>query len=265
MTKKLEVREFAIPPDTGIKEFVFPKLSDPNLNEYGDAKSRFGPLAATDSDRVSADPKDSRFVLHPNTREKLYIEIEERRVIEERVRNRVEAFQEEVRARAYAEGLEAGKQAGFKAASDEVKTAAKVQLEKIDSFLRGAEEAKVAILAANERVVLELVHQIASMIALKEIQSEPGYVQRLAMAILEKIGVRENILVRVNRAEFESLKLLKDDLEKELGALKNLNVVPSDDVKLGGCQVETDLSAIDASLATQLENARAALTGTASK
>lgn len=265
MKKKQEIRELPIPPSTGVRDFVFPSLKDPTLTTYPDAKSRFGALAATDDERESPTQKDSRFVLHPTTREKLFIEIEERRVIEERVRNRVEAFQEEVRARAYAEGFEAGKKDGFKAASDAVKADAKQKMDGIDSFLKGAEDAKVAILAANEAVVLEVVHQIAAMLALKDIQSEPGYVLRLAKTILERIGVRENILIRVNRQEFESLKLLKEDLEKELGSLKNLNVIPSDNVKMGGCQVETDLSAIDASVATQLENVRAALTGTASK
>lgn len=265
MKKKQEIRELPIPPSTGVRDFVFPALKDPSLTVYDDARSKFGALAATDEDRESPTQKDSRFVLHPTTREKLFIEIEERRVIEERVRNRVEAFQEEVRARAYTEGFEAGKKDGFKAASDEVKSQAKEKMAGIDSFLKGAEEAKLQILAANETIVLELVHQIAAMLALRDIQSEPGYVLRLARTILERIGVRENILIRVNRQEYESLKLLKDDLEKELGALQNVNVIPSDTVKMGGCQVETDLSAIDASIATQLENVRAALTGTASK
>ena len=75
------------------------------------------------------------------------------------------------------------------------------------------------------------------------------------------MGVRENITLSLNPADLETAESIRQGLFASLGELKNLNILPSPAVKLGGCSIETEFNAIDASIETQLQSIHAALLG----
>ena len=100
---------------------------------------------------------------------------------------------------------------------------------------------------------------MGGMIALKEIKQDPQYLGRLCREILERVGVRENIRIRVNAQELQAAGSLKDDLEAALGKLTNISIEASSDVARFGCVVETDWNSVDATLERQMTGVREAL------
>ena len=253
--------------DTGdkptVSEFQFTKLIEKGQGEYTKTTTTYGVMAATDADRVSKTRKDSRFSLNPALRAPLAIEQEERRVIEEKVRARVDTIAQDAKVQAAKEGYQAGLKQGFDEAYKKFQEDGADRLKRFDAFLAATETAKEEIFRENERYLMELVFRTAKMVALKEIAADPDYVQRIARDVLERVGVRENIKIRVSAEQLETAGRLREGLEQSLGALKNLTVEASPQVKTGGCIVETQWNSIDATLETQFAGIHDSLIGKA--
>lgn len=242
-----------------VQSFDLPKLKQKGQGTYAATKGRFGALAATDTDRASR--KGGHFNLNSLVRDPLAVDAEEQRVIEERVNARVAAASEEARKAAAQDGYRDGLAKGHEEAFLKFRGEATERLARLEDLIAGFEGAKTEILRANERFVMELVYRIARMICLRELSTDKDFVLRLTRSLIERIGVRDNIRVQIHPDDAASVGMLKEGLEKSLGALKNLNIETSDTVERGGCQVETEWNAIDASVETQLKGIYDSLIG----
>ncbi|MGE0616305.1 MAG: FliH/SctL family protein [Bacteriovoracia bacterium] len=235
------------------------KLDKRSGQTYSQIKAKYGPLAATDVERKAKTQKDSRFTLNPLLRGPLSVEEEEKRVIEERVTNRVKQVEDDVRKQADARGYEEGLKKGYEEAFMKFRAEGTDRVKKFDELLRSLEGAKAKIFEENEKVLVEIVFQVAKTLLLKELQADPTVVSKLAAQLIERIGTRENVTILINPSDMKSLEILKEDLQKNLGETKNLRIEASADVRGGGCIVETEWNAIDASIETQLKSIHEAL------
>lgn len=245
----------------GVKEYHFSKISKIGDGDYNFTRKNYGPLAATDPDRIARTKHDSRFKLNSMLRGPLNVEEEEKRVIEEKVRVRIEAVAEEAREKASKKGYEEGFKKGYDEAYQKYKEEGKDRLAQLEKFFESSEKAKEEIFRENERFLIDLVYQIGKMILLKDLSVDEEYVLRLSKELIERVGVRENITVKINPNDSKSMTLLKSGLEESFKNLKNLNIETSDQVKGGGCIVETKWNAIDASIEKELKNLYASLLG----
>lgn len=265
LTGETRVVKLEMPALTGVKPFTAEKIRRKGQSDYAATKARYGPLAATDSDRSVRSRKDARFSINPLLRGPLAVDEEERRAIEERVRERVGAVVEESRAKAELEGREEGRKQGYREAFEEFRAQGMAALARFEAFVTECEAAKERVFKANERFLVELVYRIARMLLLRELTTDRDYVLRLARDLIERVGVRENITIRISREDMDIAERLREGLEKALGAFSNLNIEASTQVKQGGCLIETAWNAIDASIETQLQGAHEALVGGAKR
>lgn len=259
MERRIVKLETPSAPD--IREYEYNRIAKPGDGNYAATRRKYGPLAATDADRSYKQQKDSRFALNSLVRDPLSVEQEERRVIEEKVRSRIGALQEESKAEAAAVGYEDGLEKGYQEAYTRFQKEAADRMKSLDALLAVAEGAKEEIYRANERFLIEMVFRIAKMVLLREATTDREYLTRLTREIVERVGVRENIKIRVSPEDFETVGMLKEDLEKVFGTLTNLSVESAGNVGRGGCTVETDWNRIDATLEMQLKGVYEALFG----
>jgi len=235
-----------------ISEFGATPLKKAGEGEYSTTKARYGALAASDPDRHSLTQKDSRFAINPLLRDPLAIEEEERRFLETRVREEVAAIEAEAREEGYRAGHAEGLARGESKAYEEVRVAAMEGQQRFNRWVETLESAKGALLAANEQFLVELVLKISRHVILRELKTETGYVTRLVRELIDRMGVRDNLTLRVSLKDFETASEIRSGLEAHLGTLKNLRIEPSPKVLEGGCLIETDWSVIDAAVETQL-------------
>jgi flagellar biosynthesis/type III secretory pathway protein FliH len=242
-----------------VSSYALPELSVKGKGDYRAVKARYGALAQTDEDRPHKGTRDNRFAVNPLLRDPLAIETEERRVIDARVREQFE----QVRAKAQAEGEKAGFEAGLKKGCDqayeEFREKAAESLKSFESLVQSFESLKGEIFKANEHFLMALVFRVAKMVTLKELSTDQDYVLRLSRQLLDQVGIRDNVKIRVSPKDADSIEFLKAELAKHFVDLKNLGIEVSDTVEGGGCTIETQWSTIDASLETQLEGFRQAL------
>jgi flagellar assembly protein FliH len=239
-------------------------VHEQGFGEYGSAKSKFGPLAATDAERSHRAWRDSRFQMSPIVKERLGISSEERRIIDERVEAELSALREEAREQAHAEGLAQGREEGKAEALAAYQTEAAEKIEKIHALTREFEALRASIYEANERMLVDLMFRLSRMLFLKELPQDRQYVLRLAKNLVERVGTRENIRLRLSRRDLELLDELHAGLSKEFANLTNLSIEVDPQVRGGGVHLETRWNAIDASVDTQLEKIFEALFGSGS-
>ncbi len=239
-------------------------VHEQGFGEYGSAKSKFGALAATDAERSHRAWRDSRFQMSPIVKERLGISSEERRIIDERVEAELSALRDQAREQAHAEGLAQGREEGKAEALAAYQSEAAEKIEKIHALVHEFEALRGSIYEASERMLVDLMFRLSRMLFLKELPQDRQYVLRLAKNLVERVGTRENIRLRLNRRDLELLDELHAGLSKEFANLTNLSIEVDPQVRGGGVHLETRWNAIDASVDTQLEKVFEALFGVGS-
>lgn len=246
-----------------IQEYQFESIQ--SQSDYLHAKSKFGALAATDLDKKKTNKhltkRDNRFQVSPVLREILSIEEEEKRAIEEKVRTRVSTLSDEIKERAWSSGYEEGKKQGYNDSFQKYKDEGQIRVKEFEKFISECENAKAEIFKSNERFLIELIYRITRMILLKELETDKEYLLRLTKELIEKVGVRDNITIKLNTEDMATAEQLKAGLTKSLGILSNLGIEMSNAVKRGGCVIETQWNVIDANIETQLHGIYEGLLG----
>jgi flagellar assembly protein FliH len=229
-----------------IRSFRPKTLSGGQPTDYQEVKQKFGSLSSLDEDT-----KNPAFNLHPASKKSLGIERQEKGRVEELVKSEVEERLSKLRDAAYNEGFETGRLEGAARAEGEHREALKPMLEHFKKLLQEFDEIKKELFHANESFLIQLVFQISKQVLLRELSTDPDYVKRITAAIVEKLGAKENIRIKVSRADAQNLDSIKEYLKAVIPDLRNLQIEASDEVVGGGCKVETDLSRINASVETQ--------------
>jgi flagellar assembly protein FliH len=261
--KDVEIRVVKL--ETGgspqVKAFAFNTLQQSGKGDYAVIKAKYGSLAATDEERKSRNHRDSRFSINPLLRDPLAVEHEELRVIETRVQEQVDALREAAQAEGVQQGYEAGLAKGHAEAFAKFQEEGAERVQSFENFLKEFDGLKHEMAKANEHFLLEMTFRIAKMVMLKELSTDKDYLLRLSSELIERVGLKDNITIRVNLQDRQTIEMLKSELPKTMGELKNLQIEGSDQVPGGGCTIETQWNAIDASIDTQLKGIYEALMG----
>lgn len=236
-----------------VEEFELPRIRKAGDGDYAVTRAKYGALAATDSGRHSRSIKSARFHINALARDPLSIEREEQRIIAERVQAQVKQIEDKAKSDAAAVGYRDGLAKGHEEAFIRFQAEAKARLDAFEQLLTAAEKAKSEIFAANERFLIDMVFRVGRMVMLKELTTDRDYIRRLAIELIERVGVRDNIKLRVHPEEARTLGMLKQEIEKALGGLSNLSVEANPQIPRGGCVVETQWNAIEASLDRALQ------------
>lgn len=258
---EIKVNAIESPQTPQVKSFELADLKRVSDVDYSSVKSKYGPLAATDQERMQRGQKDRRFSLDPLLRDPLSVEQEEQRVMETKINAQIQSLAERAKESASAVGYQDGLKKGFDEAFKKFQSEGQVRLEKFGQLIAEVEHAKNEIFTANEKFLIDLIYRISRMVLLRELSVDRDYLLRLAKELILKVGAKDNVTLRVNSDDAETIGMLKAGIEKAFGQLANLTVESSSQVKRGGCQIETEWSAIDASIETQLDGIHESLFG----
>lgn len=217
------------------------------VNDYETNKKKFGTVALTDPEA------DNRFNLHPASRKFLGIEKEEHRHLEGRINEEVAKRIDELRESARAEGFEQGRAEGEKIAKEEFTNRVQPLFENFQSILAGFDGAKDEIYHSNEDFLIQLVFQVAQQVLLKELKADRDYVKNLCSQLVEKIGAKDHIKIKIGKDDSDQIESIREHLKQQFIDLKNIQIDVVEGFENGGCKVETDLARINASVETQLQ------------
>ncbi|MBN1957455.1 MAG: flagellar assembly protein FliH [Desulfuromonadales bacterium] len=148
-----------------------------------------------------------------------------------------------------------GRREGLAAAEEAFETTTQALAKALEEVSRLRE----SLANSSRQDMLRLVMAVAEQIIRREVAADPTVV----------LTIIENALQSSVRADQYRIRVSPDDLEKvtekkplflaSISGLKNLSIEADASVSAGGCRVDSELGAVDATIETQLEAIQQAL------
>lgn len=154
---------------------------------------------------------------------------------------------EEIRRKAYAEGLERGQ----KESENKIKEAL--------STLNEAVVERKKIIKDAESEILRLALKAAEQIIRSEVSLHRDVCLNIVSDAISRVSDREQVLIRVNKEDAEYIKRYKDKLAGIVDGVKSFSVLEDSQIEPGGCIIETNLGYVDARISTKIHSIEEAL------
>ncbi|MGI9951216.1 FliH/SctL family protein [Moorellaceae bacterium AZ2] len=184
-------------------------------------------------------------------------------------RQEAEDLKARAREEGYRAGWEEGRKAGFRAGAAEaeaLRQEAERCRQQAGKVLQEAQAAYRDTLRAAEEDILGLALEIAAKIIRRQVELAPEVVLEIARSAIHRVAEGQVYIIYAAPGDAEFLRQRREELLKEMGAGARLQIIADEALQPGGFRVETENGFIDATVETQLEEARRLLrTGGKSK
>jgi len=165
---------------------------------------------------------------------------------------RAESEADALRARAWEEGRQAGVAAGEAAGLEEGRKQLQGLLAAVERALAEAARISAEAAARHEEEIVHLALAIVGRVTRQPGVVGPETVRRLLEEMLPRTAGTQEITIRLNPADLESLRNVLPSLEGRLDGGARVRWVADDRVASGGCLAETDRGQLDARVETRL-------------
>lgn len=165
---------------------------------------------------------------------------------------------EAIRQEAYNEGFAAGEKDGYHAgqlkARQEAEQALAPRLQGLERLMEQLFEPIAEQDRHLEHALLTLLSQLAREVIRRDLTLDSSLISTVLREALKLLPMgADNIHIHVNPQDFEQVKALRERHEERWRILEDDSLMP------GGCRIETQVSRIDATIETRLEQAIAQL------
>ena len=150
--------------------------------------------------------------------------------------------------KAFTEGFDAGREAGYKEGKAEVSRL----IERLHTMLERTMDKRQQILAETEQQIVDLVLLMTRKVVKVISENQRNVVTSNIIHALRKVKGRADVILRVNLADVGLTTEHTKDFLAAAENIKNITVVEDLSVDAGGCIIETDFGSVDARIASQL-------------
>jgi flagellar assembly protein FliH len=155
--------------------------------------------------------------------------------------------------RGYNEGLKKGTEDGLRRAEGVRKEA--------EDVLKEAHRASREYISRHKGEIVNLAVAIAGKIIGNQADMNDDAVAKIVIDSIENAVMRGQVTIKVNPMDYPYIDSMKDELTKYAGNKSIVSIIRDNEIKRGGCRLETDISSVDAAIDTQLEKIKEALLG----
>lgn len=212
--------------------FIPLRGEDPALEREG-----FVALKGDCTDSSQSDPKMSE-ALTPSVRERAECLLRE-------ARKRAEQIEREAFEKGFAQGERAGRETAERSLAATLKSLKGA----ITAFQKAREERTQQM----EKEVVRLAIGVARKILQQEVHANPKVVLAVVRAALKKVNLHEEIIVRVNPMDRDTLEGACPMVLQGLEGVRSLRIEPDERVERGGATVECAMGELDLRLERQLQ------------
>lgn len=150
--------------------------------------------------------------------------------------------------KAFTEGFETGREAGYKEGKAEVTRL----IERLHTMIERTMDKRQQILSETEQQIVDLVLLMTRKVVKVISENQRNVVSSNIIHALRKVKGRADVILRVNLADVGLTTEHTKDFLAAAENIKNITVVEDLSVDAGGCIIETDFGSVDARIASQL-------------
>lgn len=195
----------------------------------------------------------SDFVMSDVLRKTTGVEKIEKNTEEQKIEAAVLAKISEIQKQAYDEGFKLGFEEGNKEAFDKKSAELQAGVDEIKRLLESLNELKKDLVHQNERHIITLIYNLAEKIAFDQIEKKPEVIMNIITKAIEQAQLEEDIHVSVSSDQLKFIEELRASQQEKFEVLKNVKISGSDEIKPGGCVIETNYGIIDAQVHERTE------------
>ncbi|MEK7355206.1 MAG: FliH/SctL family protein [Bdellovibrionota bacterium] len=211
--------------------------------------------------RHSDDPAVASFRLDKIVAQQTGVAELERLSIEEKVErealSRLKDLQENAYQQAYQLGLEEGREKAYVESVEHIKNS----IGSLQTLLGSIENLKADLVTYNETHIVRLCFYMAKRIAMDEVADRRELILNVVSQAIQNAQSEEELTIRVSPADLQFIEQMKEKLTKEFEPLKRAKLEASDEIRDGGCVVETNYGNVDATVEQRIEKLWDAIAG----
>ncbi len=156
--------------------------------------------------------------------------------------------QASVNREGYQEGFSRGREEGYKEGELEVKRL----INRLQTIVTKTMDRRQEILSETEQQIVDLVLLMTRKVVKVISENQRNVVVSNVVHALRKVKGRGDVIIRVNLADVAMTTEHTKNFISSAENIKNITVVEDSTVDQGGCIIETDFGAVDARIASQL-------------
>ncbi len=159
-----------------------------------------------------------------------------------------EKNRDSVNKQAYQDGFNKGREEGYKEGDREV-----IRLtERLQTIITKMMDRRQEILSETEQQIVDLVLLMTRKVVKVISENQRNVIVSNVVHALRKVKGRGDVIIRVNLADVGMTTEHTKNFISSAENIKNITVVEDSTVDQGGCIIETDFGAVDARIASQL-------------
>ncbi len=173
---------------------------------------------------------------------------------EQRIQKDLSERLEKIKKASSEEGFNEGFEAGKKQAYDEAIIKANEQIEMMNEIIHTLQEQKIEMLTSYKLKIFNLVRQLTKWFTLKEVSEDHSYLSRLIEKLIHEINTKSNLIIKVNKSDFDKMPEALLKVEERLGKLQNVRIEIDLDMSHRGIIIESENGLIDGSFHAQFQS-----------
>ena len=181
---------------------------------------------------------------------KEFEEDKKQRKIQDAVKDTVKSIEKEVREKGYKDGFEKGKDEALENNQEILEE----KMENLTSMIKEIASLKQNILSTQKKEIYELINVLVRWIVLKELSQDDQYIERLLERLILELHERDNLLIRINKKEYDRMPEVLKIMEEKVGDLTNVRIRIEQSDDFSGIILESENGIMDGSLDQQLKN-----------
>lgn len=170
--------------------------------------------------------------------------------VEEEVKRRLEAIQDDAFKAGFDEGVNQGREEIFV----QMRSVVDQKLENFSQMVTGVLKTQEEILVKQKTEMYQLLRNLAKWIVLRELEDDGKYIERLLERLLVEMQVRSNLLIQVNTSDFAQMPEVLQHVQNRLGEMKNVRIEIDSSVSTKGIIIESENGIINATMEEQFKS-----------
>ena len=153
------------------------------------------------------------------------------------------------------EAYSRGRQEGLSSAEQRLESTTQALTKALEEVSRLRE----SLAQTGSQDMLRLVMAVAEQIVLRTVEVDPAVILTIIENALQASVRADSYRISINPDDLEAVTKQKPLFLASISGMRNLSFDADASISQGGCRVDSELGAVDATIETQLESIRAAL------
>ena len=148
--------------------------------------------------------------------------------------------------------FDAARERGLTEGMSAAESAYRTKLARLEALAAALREERREFFDRVEPEVVRLASAIAEKIIGEEMELRPERIVDLVRAAMKRLRDRESLRIRLSPQDLDLVKQARDDLIGSVDGVRKLELIEDRRVDRGGCVIESENGALDASIKTQM-------------